>query len=108
MLNQRHQVTQRFLLAAGYPHRDQPADHQQPHEALSVTAIGLDPVLRRTLDLPRRRDHTPDPGRDQRPREPEPSDRLIPRRPSGREHPRLAPRRGGGHQAVWGRWRRRL
>ena len=50
----------------------QPADHQQPHEPLGVALVGLDPVLRRTLDLPRRRNHAADPGRAKRPRELEP------------------------------------
>ena len=45
-------------------------DHQQPHHPLGVAPVGLDLVLRRALDLPRRRDHAPNPGRVQRPREP--------------------------------------
>ena len=44
--------------------------HHQPHQPLRVTRVGLDLVLRGALDLPRRRDKTPDPGRRQRPRQP--------------------------------------
>jgi 3-phenylpropionate/trans-cinnamate dioxygenase ferredoxin reductase subunit len=36
----------------------QRVDHQQPHQPLGVALVGLDPILRRPLDLPRRRDHT--------------------------------------------------
>jgi hypothetical protein len=52
------QVTQRLLLGARNPHRVQTVDHQQPHQPLRVTPVGLHLVLGRALDLPRCRDHT--------------------------------------------------
>jgi hypothetical protein len=66
VLARAHQVAQRLLLGAGDPHRVQPANHQQPHQALGVAAVGLDAILRRPLDLPGRRDHAPD-ARDSKP-----------------------------------------
>jgi hypothetical protein len=65
------QVAQRLLLAARDPDRVQSADHQQPHEPLGVTAVGLHTILRRPLDLARRRHHAPDTRRLKRPREAE-------------------------------------
>jgi hypothetical protein len=47
----------------------QPTDHQQPHEP-SASAIGLDTIARRPLDLARRGDDALDPGRLERPRQP--------------------------------------
>jgi hypothetical protein len=70
-----HQVAQRLLLRDRHPDRVQPADHQQTHEPLGVSLVGLDAVLRGALDLARRRDHTFDPGPVQRARQ------LKPRRP---------------------------
>ena len=54
-------VTQRLLLAGRNPDRVQRVDHQQAQHPLGVALIGLDLVPSRPLDLPRRRDHTPDP-----------------------------------------------
>jgi hypothetical protein len=82
-------VTQRFLLAGRDPDRVQPVDHQQPQHPLRVALIGLDAISARTLDLPRRRDHTPDPGRAQRPREPIPGRPSLVRR-AGRTRQRAA------------------
>ena len=70
VLTRTDQIAQRFLLGRRHPDRVQRVDHQQPHQPLGVTRVGLDLVLRRTLDLARRRDHTPDPRRHQRPRQP--------------------------------------
>jgi hypothetical protein len=81
-------VTQRLRLATRHPDRVQAADHQQAHEALGVAAVGLDLVLRGTLDLPRRRDHTTDPGRRKRPRESEPGRPRLTRNPRGAWQPR--------------------
>jgi hypothetical protein len=66
------QVAQCLHRAGRDPDRVQPADHQQPHQTLGVTAIGLDAILGGPLDLARRRDDAPDPGRLQRPGQPEP------------------------------------
>src|SRR5213592_3565207 len=63
------EIAQRFLLAAWDTDRVQSADHQQTHEPFSIPPIGLDAVLRGTLDLPRRRDDTAHPGRVQGTRE---------------------------------------
>jgi hypothetical protein len=49
----------------------QTADHQQPHQPFGVAAIGLDPVLGRTLDLARRGHRALDAPRCERPRQPE-------------------------------------
>ncbi len=54
------EVPQRLLLPGGNPDRVQTVDHQQPHESLRVTTVGLHPILRWTLDLPRCRDHAVD------------------------------------------------
>ena len=63
-------IAQRLLLAARDPDRVQSVDHQQAQHPLGVALIGLDLIRGRPLDLPRRRDHTPNPGRVQRPRQP--------------------------------------
>ena len=55
------EITERLLLDARDPDRVQPVDHQQPQHPLGVPQVGLDLVLRRALDLPRRRHHAPDP-----------------------------------------------
>ena len=77
-----HEIAQRLLLDGRYPDRVQRIDHQQPQHPLSVTLVSLDLVLRRALDLPRRRHHTPNARRLQLPGEP------IPRRPRLVRHPR--------------------
>jgi hypothetical protein len=82
------EVAQRLLLDARHPDRVQPADHQQPQQALGVAPIGLDPIARRPRDLSRRRDETPDAGRLERPRKPEA------RRPGLIGHPRRARKPG--------------
>jgi hypothetical protein len=68
----RNQVTQRFFLHARHPHRTHRVDHQQPQHPLGGALVDLDLVLRRALDLPRRRNGAPDPRRLQRPRQPAP------------------------------------
>ena len=83
-----HEVAQRLLLDGRHPDRVQRVDHQQPQHPLGVALIGLDLVLRRALDLPRRRHHAPDPRRVQRAREPVP----------GRARPRTPPASG---PAAW-------
>ena len=75
------QIAQRLLLDRRHPDRVQRVDHQQPQHPLGVALIGLDLVLRRALDLPRRRHHAPDPRRLQRPREPVPGRARLVRHP---------------------------
>jgi hypothetical protein len=75
-------IAQRLLLAARDPDRVQAVDHQQPQHPLTIALIGFHPIRARPLDLPRRRDHAPDPGRVQRPRQ------AIARRPCLIRHPR--------------------
>ena len=53
-----HQVAQRLLLATGDADRDELACQQQPHEVLSIAAVGLDALGGRARDLARRRNHT--------------------------------------------------
>ena len=53
------EVTQRLLFTARDSHGVQPPDHQQSQQTLGVTPVGLDAVLRRTLDLARRRHDAP-------------------------------------------------
>lgn len=110
VLPRANQVAQRLFLAAGDPHGVQPVDHQQPHQSLGVASVGLDAILRRALDLARRRHHAPDPrvlqpprqrepggpgliGHSRRPRQPGAErDELagLPRQPPNAELPRLA------------------
>ncbi|HEX3737193.1 MAG TPA: hypothetical protein VHV53_06585 [Solirubrobacterales bacterium] len=47
------------------------ADHQEAHQPLGVAAIGLHPVGRGALDLPRRGHHAGDPALLERPRQAE-------------------------------------
>ena len=54
-------IAQRLLLAGRDPDRVQRVDHQQAQHPLGVALIGLDLVPGGPLDLPRRRDHAPDP-----------------------------------------------
>jgi hypothetical protein len=54
VLARANHVAQRLLLAAGDADRAQRVDHQKAHQSLGVPPVGLDPVLRGTLDLPRR------------------------------------------------------
>ena len=61
ILTRAHQVTQRLLLLARDPDRVQAVDHQQPQHALGVAPVGLHAILRRPLDLARRRHHATDP-----------------------------------------------
>ncbi len=81
------EIARRFLLGSGHPDRVQPADHQQPHETLGVAGVGLDPVLSRTLDLPRRGEHTLDPRRSQRSGQPQPGRPRLIGDPTGRGSP---------------------
>ncbi len=61
-----------LLLDRRYPHCVQRVDHQQSQSPLGVSLVGLDPILRRALDLSRARHHAPVPRRLQRPGEPYP------------------------------------
>ncbi len=56
------EVAHRLLARRRHPDRVNSADHQKPHQALGVAAIGLDPVLGGALDLARCCDDAADPG----------------------------------------------
>ena len=64
-----HQIAQRLLPQTRNRDRMQLTRGQQPHQALGVTAIGLDAITRPARDQPRRTHHTLDPGRRQPPRQ---------------------------------------
>ena len=83
VLTRTDQITKRLFLDVRNPDRVQAVDHQQSHQPLSVAAIGLDLVLRRALDLPRCRDHTPNPA--------PPAAHGQARTPSAQPHTRRAP-----------------
>ena len=65
------QIPGSLLLDRRDPDRDDLTQTQQPGQMQRVTTVGLHPIPRRTLQLRRGRDHTLDPGRRERPGEPE-------------------------------------
>jgi hypothetical protein len=86
-----HQVAQLLTLHRRDRHQRQLAGCQQPSQPDRVTLIGLDPVRRRTLGLPRRAHPELEPLRQSPPRQPIASRTSLidhPRRPRDRTKPR--------------------
>ena len=67
-----HQIPRGLLLHRRHRHRGDLTQPQQPRQVHRIPGVGLDPIPGRALQLRRRRDHAPHPGRGQRPVQPEP------------------------------------
>jgi hypothetical protein len=68
-----HHIASCFLLRPGYRDFHDLPQMQQTRQMRSITCIGFDPIPRGTLQLRRRSNQAQDPGRGQKPGQPEPS-----------------------------------